>query len=287
MKHDLNRLVRFTLLFGFVLLRMSAYAQYDHFSGVFSGTRIINGHSLETRQEGELEMLISHRFGRINQGGYDLFGLDQASIRLGFEYSLWNGFMVGVGRSSFEKTYDGFVKLRLFRQRRTGRGMPFAATYLASVAYRTLRNVNPVSNAFPSSRLFYTHQLLIGGRIGDRFSWQLAPTIVHRNLVETEDEPHDVFSMGFATRIDMTKSIALILELHRPFSSQLLLTHNPSMAVGFDIQTGGHVFQLHFTNSRGMIEKAFITETTGSWRNSDIHIGFNITRIFKLRGRWY
>ena len=265
---------------------MTVIAQ-EGLEGIFNGTRLINGHSVETNKEGELEFLISHRFGRLNAGGYELFGLDQATIRLGLEYALTNGFMVGVGRSSFEKTYDAFAKLRLFRQSRSGRGMPFAATYFTSVAYKTLRENDPIKEDLPAANFFFTHQVLIGGRAGDKFSWQLMPTMVHRNFVETAEEAHDVFALGGSIRVGISKNTSLLIEYYGPFAGQLTEDRFPSLALGLDIETKGHVFQIHITNSRGMIEKVFITDTTGDWSNGDLHVGFNIGRLFKLRGRWY
>ena len=255
--------------------------------GVFSGTRLINGHTIETNKEGELEFLISHRFGRLNSGGYELFGLDQATIRLGLEYAFTDGFMVGVGRSSFEKTYDAFAKLRLFRQSKSARGMPFGATYFTSVAYKTLREFDPIKDDLPAANFFFTHQILIGGRGGEKFSWQLMPSLVHRNFVETAEEAHDVFALGGAIRVGVSKNMSLVVEYYGAFGGQLTEDRLPSLALGLDIDTGGHVFQIHITNSRGMIEKVFITDTTGDWSNGDLHIGFNIGRIFKLKGRWY
>ena len=276
----------FDLVLGLILLSSTCMAQ-GTLEGIFSGTRMINGHSLETNKEGELEMIISHRFGRINGGGYEFFGLDQATIRLGLEYSLWDGMMVGVGRSSFEKTYDAFAKIRLFRQSRSYQGMPFGATYLTSMAYKTLREFDPIKDDLPAANLFFTHQLLIGGRAGERFSWQLMPTLVHRNFVETAEEAHDVFALGGGFRIGISKNMSLVVEYYGPFAGQLTEDRLPSLAFGLDIDTGGHVFQIHVTNSRGMVEKVFITDTTGDWSRGDLHIGFNIGRIFKLKGRWY
>ena len=281
-------LLRRGLLLGLLAGALSTvFAQEAKWTGIFPGTRLINGHSLETNREGELEMLISHRFGRVNAGAYELFGLDQASIRLGLEYALWDGLMVGVGRSSFEKTFDGFVKLRLFRQSKNKRGMPFAMTYLGSMAFKTLREFDPVKDELPAANLFFAHQLLIGGRMGTGFSWQLMPSVVHRNFVETEAEAHDVFALGGAFRVGLSKNTALLVEYYGPFSNQLTEDKLPALGLGLEIHTGGHVFQVHVTNSQGMIEKAFITQTTGDWAQGDLHIGFNIGRIFKLKGRWY
>jgi len=279
------------LLYVLVLIYIfpeNIYSQRrNHLTGIFEGTRIINGHSLETRTEGEMEFLISHRFGKVNAGGYEFFGLDQANIRLGLEYALTHNWTIGVGRSSFEKTYDGFTKFRLFGKATEDQRLPFAATYLASIAYRTLRDNDSLRNAFQHSNLFYTHQLILGGEIGERFSWQLMPTLVHRNYIETHLEKHDIWAIGAAASWDISKTVSLIAEYYYLFPNQLSDDITPSLSIGIDVTTGGHVFQIHFSNSTGMIEQQFITATRGQWQQGDIHIGFNISRIFKLKGRWY
>ncbi len=259
----------------------------NRISGIFDGTRIINGHSLETRSGGEMELLISHRFGRVNAGGYQFFGLDQANIRLGLEYAMNNSWTIGIGRSSFEKTYDGFMKFRLFGKATEDYRLPFAATYLTSIAYRTIRDNDSLRNTFPNSNLFFTHQLIMGGELGDRISWQVMPTLIHRNYIASNLEKHDVWAVGAAAGWDISKNISLIIEYYYLFPGQVSDGIEPSLSLGMDIKTGGHVFQIHISNSTGMIEKQFITETNGKWQQGDIHIGFNISRIFKLKGRWY
>ncbi len=251
----------------------------------FRGTRLINGHSIETQKEGELELIISHRFGRLNGGAYELFGLDQASMRLGFEYGIQDWLAIGVGRSTFEKTFDGFLKARLLRQQNSG--MPVSLTYLATTEYRSLRDTDPVRSVYQSNRLFYTHQLLLARKFGDRLSLQLMPTMVHRNYVATGQESNDIYLLGGAARLRLRKNMALTVEYYQPVYGTLADDIIPSLAVGFEIETSGHVFQLQFTNSIGMNNKSFLTETTGDWMAGDIHFGFNMSRIFKTKGRWY
>ena len=259
--------------------------QEDAASGAtFRGTRVINGHSVETMNEGELEFLIAHRFGRINGGAYELFGLDQASVRFGLEYGLKKWLNIGFGRSSVGKHYDGFLKLVVLRQEQKS---PVSLVAFSSIAINTLRPVNADQPIPFQSRLAFTHQLLIARKISPKFSLQLMPTIVHNNLVETRTTKNDLYALGIASKTQLSKNIALTLEYYYPIASTLTEGRFNSFSIGFDINTGSHVFQLHFTNSSGMIEKAFIGETTGDWLNGDIHFGFNVTRTFKLKGRRY
>ncbi|MEM6800520.1 MAG: DUF5777 family beta-barrel protein [Bacteroidota bacterium] len=262
------------------------YAQESPFvQGIFRGSRVINGHSLETLRAGEFEFLISHRFGRVNGGARELWGLDQATMRLGFDYGFTNWLTIGVGRSTFEKTYDGFAKFRILKQKEGS--TPFSVSGFASIALRTVEDLDPVRSEFFDNRLFYTYQIFIGRKFGERFSLQLMPSLVHRNYVATQVESNDVFALGAAARVRVSKNFALTGEYYYPFPDQLADGFEPSLSLGFEIETNGHVFQIHLSNSRGMVEKFFISETTGSWGNGDIHIGFNMARIFKLKGRWY
>ena len=263
-----------------------SFAQESPFvQGIFRGSRVINGHSLETLRAGEFEFLISHRFGTVNSGARELWGLDQATMRLGFDYGVADWLTIGVGRSTFEKTYDGFLKFRLLKQKEGS--SPISISGFTSIALRSAEDLDPVRGEFFENRLFYTYQILIGRKFGERFSLQLMPSMVHRNYVATLAESNDVFALGVAGRVRVTKNFALTGEYYYPFEDQLATGFHPSLSLGFEIETNGHVFQIHLSNSRGMIEKFFITETTGTWGNGDIHIGFNMARIFKLKGRWY
>ncbi len=249
----------------------------------FKTTRVINSHSFENTAGGVLDVKISHRFGFLNSGAYNLFGLDDATIRIGADYGITDRIMVGMGRSSVGKTYDAFAKYKFLRQSSGARKMPVSAAYVASIAVQTLKWADPARDNYFSSRLYYTHQLLLGRKFSESFSLQLMPTLVHRNLVLNDTDVHDVLAMGAAVRQKLTKRLALNAEYYYNLPDQLEDGFRNSLSIGFDIETGGHVFQLHFTNSTAMIEKGFITETTGNWLDGDIHFGFNISRVFTVR----
>jgi hypothetical protein len=249
----------------------------------FKTNRIINLHSIEHTGAGVLDVKISHRFGFINGGIRELFGLDQASIRIGGDFGISDRFMVGFGRSSFEKTYDGFLKYKVLRQSTGKAKMPITASIFASSAIKTTRFQDPDRENLFSSRVYYTYQLLIGRKFSEGFSFQLSPTLVHRNLVRTSSESNDVFALAGAGRIKLSKRTSLNAEYIYVLPDQLAPGFRNSLSIGFDIETGGHVFQLHFTNSTSMVEKGFITETSGNWGDGDIHFGFNVSRVFSLK----
>lgn len=267
----------------FVFIGLMGISQEEQIVQTFKDTRIVNGHSVETNFKGEMKFIISHRFGTLNGGAYELFGLDQASMRMGLDYGISDKINIGIGRSTFEKTVDGFVKYRLLSQTEN-KGTPLSVTLLSTLAVNGLKWADPERENLFSSRLFYTHQVLLSRKFSHRFSLQLMPTLVHRNLVANDEIPHDVLSLGGAFRFQLTKQIALQAESYLLDQNALGEGFYAPISVGFDVETKGHVFQFHLSNSRGMIEKFFITETKGSWGNGDIHFGFNITRDFRIRG---
>lgn len=252
-------------------------------TGSFKANRVVNLHSLENTAAGELDVKISHRFGFLSGSFYELFGLDQATIRIGGDYGITDRLMVGIGRSNFEKTYDGFVKFKVLRQSTGAKKMPVTLSLLATTAITTIKFQDPDRENYFSSRLYYTGQLIIGRKFSNAFSFQLSPTIVHRNLVATNIEENDVLAIGAAARIKLGKRTSLNGEYIYVLPDQLAPGFKNSLSVGFDIETGGHVFQLHFTNSTSMIEKGFIAETVGGWDDFDVHFGFNISRVFNIK----
>lgn len=248
----------------------------------FKANRVVNLHSLESTAGGELDIKISHRFGFLSGGIYELFGLDQASIRIGGDYGITDRLTVGLGRSSYEKTYDGFIKYKFLRQTTGAKKMPLTVAGLSTMAIKTLKPSDPTRENYFSSNLYYTFQLILGRKFSESFSLQLSPTLVHRNLVATVEEENDVFAVGIAGRIKLSKRTSLNAEYIYVLPGQLAEQYRNSLSIGFDIETGGHVFQLHFTNSTSMIEKGFVAETVGDWADGDIHFGFNISRTFSV-----
>lgn len=251
-------------------------------SSTFNGTRLLNGHSVETRKTGVLEFLISHRFGRINSGFDQLFGLDQSNIRFGFEYAFNDKLTLALGRSSFEKTFDGYIKYRLLRQKTGVKSFPFSLTLFGSATEKTVKDLAGNRPSFSES-LTYTGQVLIASKVNQNLSLQFMPTFLHFNTVPETNDPHDMVALGVGTRIKISKRVSINAEYYynlNPFES---IDVKNSIAFGVDIETGGHIFQIILGNSVSMIEKGFIAETTGNFFKSDIHFGFNISRAFQIK----
>jgi hypothetical protein len=267
------------------IINQDSTKEINYTTATFKSTRVMNGHSIERMVPGQLDVRISHRFGTLNSGGYNFFGLDQSNIHLGLEYGIFKWLMIGVGRSEFEKTYDGFAKFSILRQSSGAKDMPVSVSVVTSIALKTLKFADQTRTNYFTSRLAYVAQILVARKINEAFSLQLTPSYLHRNLVVTELDPNDIYALGAGARLKLSKRISLNGEYYyianpKTYMSQQI--YNP-LSLGFDIETGGHVFQLFFTNSLGMTEKQFIGATTGQWKKGDIHFGFNISRVFTLK----
>jgi hypothetical protein len=297
---------RFFLIFLIILMPACIFAQDDllnmlndstvkeinYTTATFKSTRIMNGHSIEKMPPGQLDFRISHRFGTINSGAYEFFGLDNANTHFSLEYGITKWLMIGVGRGTFEKTYDGFAKFSILRQSTGAKETPVSLSVFTSLAINSLKWTDPDADwAEPdgdnyfTSRLAYVTQVLVARKFSPKFSFQLTPSYVHRNLVQSELDPNDLYALGGGGRMKLSKRISLNAEYYwvinkSKYMSQII--YDP-FSIGVDIETGGHVFQLILSNSVSTIEKGFIGETTGQWKHGDIHFGFNISRVFTLK----
>ena len=245
----------------------------------FYSTRMVNSHTVEITGKGSMDFRLNHRFAPLNQGIYEFFGLDAASMRIGLDFGLSNNLMVGIGRSTYFKEYDGFIKYRLVHQK-TGAGAPLSITWVGATSYRTL-DYGPGLTVSNSDRWFYTTQLLFARKFNDNFSFQLSPTYTHYNrAIFLTGGASDLFSLGFLARQKISKRVSINAEYF--MQTTKFDGTSDALSIGVDINTGGHVFQIHLTNATMMNEHSFIHETTGSWGKGDIRLGFNISRIFNI-----
>ena len=255
----------------------------EYTDATFKTTLLVIGQSIENPPVGNLIFNVQHRFGAINSGSYDFFGLDQAVTRIAFQYGLAEWLGIGIGRSSYKKTYDGWVKAKFLRQSTGLRKMPVSIDYYGNIAVSALKWSEPDRTNFFSSRLSFANQLLIARKFSPGVSIQLVPTHVHYNLVETKEDDNDVFSLGAGGRFKISKRVSINFEYYYIISQQTREQYTDPFSIGFDIETGGHVFQLYVSNAEGLIEEHIMGRTSGKWWNGDIHFGFNISRAFTLK----
>jgi Membrane bound beta barrel domain (DUF5777) len=283
----------FILLFS-VLLFQTLQAQDDimkslqdstvkkeYVTGAFKSSRVINGHSVEMLGAGVLDLRILHRFGPVNQGVSQFFGLDQASMRLGFDYGISKNFTIGIGRTTTQKELDGFLKYRLLQQSKGG-GSPVSIVLVAGMSIQTYKNLDPSKVVSFNLRTGYYYQAIFGRKFSQRFSLQFSPTLVHRNEVSSADL-NDIFAMGVGGRFKFSRRMAFVVDYFYVANGLPHSNGSNPLSIGVDIETGGHVFQLHFSNTSGMNERAFITNTTNKWGKGDIQFGFNLSRVFNVK----
>jgi hypothetical protein len=292
--------MKYILFIGGMLLCSSVFAQEtdllslvetkektkEYVSNAFKSSRVINGHSMEFIGKGVLDVRILHRFGTVNSGFSNLFGLDQANMRFGFDYGVTKNITAGLGRSNVGKEWDGFIKYRPFQQATGGKGSsPVSVVLITGATIHTLPWADETRTNYFSSRMAFYNQIIIGRKFSEKFSMQLAPTFVHRNLVPLATDDNDALALGIGARYKVSKRIALVTDYHYIVSGVNKDIYKNALSVGVDIETGGHVFQLHFSNATGMNEKAFITGTTDSWGKGDIRFGFNLSRVFTVKSK--
>lgn len=292
---------KFVAILSFALLfATSANAQEDLFEmlenpeeksrkvfATFKTTRIVNSHSIETVKGKSLDFRITHHFGDVagEAGGvHTLYGMDQAAdIRIAFEYGITDRLSLGVGRSKTAEILDGYVKYRLSGQTEDNK-MPVSTTLFVNTGFTPQKNLNgEYDNA--AHRASYTYQILIARKFSPNFSLQLMPSLLHRNYVFQAADENDIFSLGVGGRLKLTKRFALLADYFYSFSEfrrENNDLYQAPLGVGVEIETGGHVFHMFFTNNAGIIENVFIPNTTSSWTKGEFKFGFNISRTFAL-----
>lgn len=298
----MNRKIRTLLLLAFMLFIVPAvYAQNDLLDfladsvedtnqevfATFKTTRIVNGHSIETVKKRGLDFRVTHHFGDVagNGGGvHTLYGMDLASdIRIAFEYGVNDRFTIGVGRSKIGEMIDGYLKYRLLAQTQDNR-IPVSTTLLLNSGLTPQKDVIGEYNN-PAHRVSYTYQVLIARKFNQKFSFQLMPTFLHRNYLSDATDQHDLFSIGVGGRLKLTQRFALLADYFYTFSELRQKSDSgfyAPLGIGIEIETGGHVFHMFFTNNAGIVENVFIPNTTSSWLKGEFKFGFNISRTFTI-----
>lgn len=252
-------------------------------TSVFKGIKIVNFESTKLVGKNQLQFIISHRFGDLSDGIDNFIGLDDATARIQFVYGPTDWLNVGVSRSGFNKTYDAAVKYRLVRQTEGGSPVTVVGYNLFTI------NTDLDSDLFPglsfNDRLGYANQILVSRKFNDWLSLQLTPTFFHDNTVQEDDQDNSQFALGIGGRFKFTKRLAFIgdygIHLNRADDS----VFNNSLALGLEIETGGHVFQIHVSNSQAIFANGFLGQARGDFGEGNIFLGFNISRAFSLGGK--
>ena len=245
-------------------------------NATFKAKRIVNSQSIEMPKPRILDFMILHRFGSMSNGAYDLFGMDEAVIRFDLKYGLSDRISFGIGRSSLNKTFDIFTKVKIMGQKTGYRSFPITLVFFSKMEIETI-----IKDMSMNDRITYDFQFLLAKKFNRSLSLQLMPTLIHRNLVETNSDSHDLISIGVGGRMKMTNRTSVNFDTFFPIG-QRSETYRQGWGIGYDIETGGHVFQLMLTNARGSFESEYIENASGTLEDLDLYLGFNIARVFYL-----
>jgi len=276
-------------ILAFLLLPLLSFSQDDLLSEIdtastekikvesaFKALKIVNLESTKLAAKGDLYFVVAHRFGSIQDGFEGAYGLDNAVTQIKFLYGLRDWLTLGAARS--ELAYDFSGKYLLKSQEKDG--FPFAIAGFTSLAINnTLKESNYPKMNF-DNRLIYVTQILMSRKFNSKLSLELAPTFFHENFVIDDNQENSQFAVAMGGRYKFAKrwsvNVDYAAHLNRAQTSQF----NDPLSIGVDIETGGHVFQMHFSNSQGMHEAGFLGNTTGNWGKGDIFFGFNLLRVF-------
>lgn len=275
----------FTLLFFVPLL---TFAQDDLLAGMdsipkgqkvdaaFKGIKIVNLESTKLAAKEELYFIVAHRFGSVKEDFEGFFGLDNAVTQIKFLYGITDWLTLGAARS--EQAYDFSAKYRL--QPQMENGFPFSLVVFNSIGFNNTMKEHNLPKMKFDDRLIYVTQLLISRKFTERLSLEFAPTYFHENYVIDDNQDNSQFALGVGGRFKVSKRVSINMDYAAHMNRASTSPFRNPLSVGVDIDTGGHVFQMHFTNSQGIHEAGFLGNTTGDWSKGDVYFGFNLSRVF-------
>lgn len=243
----------------------------------FKAMKIGNLQSTKVAASGDLYMYVSHRFGTVKDGFSTFFGLDAANTKIQLVYGLMEGVQIGISRESLRRTYAGSAKIRLAKQTKK---FPLNLTFYSTINLNSELDKTRYPNMLFPDRLSYAYQLLMARRFSKKFSLELAPTFVRQNLVWEPFQDHNQIALGLGARYKLTQRLSLNFDYVYNISRAEQSVYNDPFTIGLDIETGGHVFQLLFSNAQSTNEPGFISNAEGDWNEGDIFFGFNIVRVF-------
>ena len=275
----------------FLLFSIMLYSQEDllseidtdfdspvYASAVFKGLKVINFESTKLVAKGGFNFIVSHRFGTVKNGFENLFGLDEAVTHLNFVYGISDHFNVSASRSSNQKIYELATKFRLARQQE-GK-LPFTLAVYTSVLANTALDTDNLPKLRFEHRLSYVGQLIISRKLTKELSLLVSPTFFHDNYVLDDSQENSQYAVAFGGRYKLGARWSINMEYGMHLNRSSTSLYNNPFSIGVDLETGGHVFQLHFTNSQSMNTNGVFGTSTGDWAEGDVYFGFNLARSF-------
>ncbi len=261
-------------------LRETSEEKVKTIGSTFKGFKIVNFETPKLVAKKHLNFVVAHRFGTIKNGFEDLFGLDVANTRLSFTYGLTDKINISFARSRFGNPYSFGLKYNIKNQENNGFPFTIAGTNQLGINDQLSKDILPGLEF--ENRLTSNHQLIIARKFNSNLSLELVPTLLHDGLVKEDNQDNLQYALGFGGRYLFTKRMGVVVDYAAHLNRANGSIFNNPLSIGLEIETGGHVFQLSFSNANGMYENNFINNATGDWTKGDIFFGFSINRIFKL-----
>lgn len=259
-----------------LLKSIDSVATNEKVEMAFKGLKIVNIESTKLAAKGDLYFIVAHRFGSIKDGFEGFFGLDNANTQIKFVYGLNNWFTISAARS--EMAYDFSGKYLLKSQIKDG--FPFAIVGFSSLAFNNVLKESNYPKLQFEDRMVYVNQVLVSRKFSNNLSLELAPTYMHENFVFDDNQDNSQFLIGMGGRYKFAKRWSLNVDYATHLNRAKTSPFHDALSIGVDLETGGHVFQMHFSNSQGIHEAGFLGNTTGLWERNDIFFGFNLLRVF-------
>jgi hypothetical protein len=249
-------------------------------TAAFKGLQICNMQSTKLAAKGEWYMVVSHRFGDLTHGFDNFFGLDNALTKIGGIYGVTNWLTLGASRQTYHKTYELTAKYKFANQVTSGFPVTIVGYNTMDVNSELKKAASPALKF--NNRLAFSSQLIISRKFSDSFSFEVAPIYVHKNLYEAGLEQKNQYFIGTGARCKLSKRMSVNLEYAARVATpeDFISPYQNPLSLGFDIDTGGHIFQLVFSNSQPMNDVAVFSNTTGNWNGGSIYFGFNMYRVF-------
>lgn len=272
-----------------LLSQIDSVPKNQKVEAAFKSLKIVNLESTKLAAKGDFYFIVAHRFGFVKNGFDDFFGLDNANTQLKFLYGVNNWLTVHLSRSGFQETYDLAAKYRLFSQGEND--FPVTIVGFNSIAINTELKEKDYPKLKFENRLSYVTQLLISRKFSEKLSLELAPTIFHENTlrdildesnmpISPNPQNNTQYAIGIGGRYKLAKRWSFNMDYAAHLNRASRSIYKNPLSIGFDLETGGHVFQMHFTNATAMHEAGYLGQTTGDWSKGEFGFGFNLVRVF-------
>lgn len=272
-----------------LLSEIDTTATNETVASAFKSLKIVNLESTKLAAKGDFYFIVAHRFGFIDKGFDDFFGLDNANTQLKFLYGVNDWLTVHIGRSGFQETYDLAAKYRLYAQKENG--FPVTIVGFNSVAINSELKEEDFPKLQFENRLSYVAQVLISRKFSEKLSLEIAPSVFHENtlrdllddnnaLILPNPQDNTQFAIGLGGRYKLTNQWSVNVDYAAHLNRASQSNYKNPLSIGVDLETGGHVFQMHFTNAQAMHETGYLGQTVGDWSDGKIAFGFNLVRVF-------